>query len=50
LHAIDTDRDAVDERKRFRVLRQYGRKHSRNNVSKSPGNSKRTATSLRWRQ
>jgi hypothetical protein len=27
LHSIDANRDAVDERKRLRVFRQYGRKH-----------------------
>jgi hypothetical protein len=34
LHAVDTDRDAVDERERLRVLCQHRREHARDNVAK----------------
>jgi hypothetical protein len=34
LHPVHTNRDAIDERKRLRVLRQHGREHARDNVSR----------------
>jgi hypothetical protein len=33
LHPIYSDRDAVDQRERLRVLSKYRSQHSRNNVS-----------------
>ena len=35
LHAVNPDRNAIDQRKRLRVFRQYRRKYARNNVSRS---------------
>ena len=34
LHSAHTNRDAIDEPKRLRVLRQHGREHAGDNVSK----------------
>ena len=34
LHSINTDRDAVDEGKRFRVFGEHRGKHTRDNIAK----------------
>lgn len=34
LHPVDTDRDTIDQRKRFRVLGEHRRKYDWNNVAK----------------
>jgi hypothetical protein len=33
LHSVDSDRDAINQRKRFRVFGEYRSKHAWNNVS-----------------
>jgi len=39
LHAIDSNRDAVDERERLRVLREHRSEHAWDNVTQSSGTS-----------
>jgi hypothetical protein len=35
LHSVNAHRDAIDERERLRVFREYGRKHTRDSVTES---------------